>query len=94
MEKTIVEFSNNANKEIERLSKRVLRLFLIFVEDVEKRGYEAVRNMPRYKDHKLKGRWKDYRSLSLDYSHRVIYYYNNGIIKIIRISKHEYRTKD
>ena len=67
MEKTIVEFSNNANKEIERLSKRVLRLFLIFVEDVEKRGYEAVRNMPRYKDHKLKvvGRITDLYHLTI-----------------------------
>ena len=82
-------------KHLDRLPKRIYNLFLIWVDLIENDGWEHTKSLKVYRDHALKGVWKGFRSASLKWSYRVIYQHQKdgqiNIIKIERISKHEYK---
>ncbi len=89
-----VDFSK-VEKYLKRLPKRIYELFFIWVDFIEKDGWEHTRHLKVYKDHTLKGFWKGFRSVSLKWSYRIIYQHQKdgkiNIIKIERISKHDYK---
>lgn len=83
--------------DIKRLPKRIYELFFIWVDFIEKDGWEHTKYLRVYRDHPLKGSWKGFRSASLKWSYRIIYQHQRdgkiNIIRIERISKHDYKKK-
>ena len=67
-----VDFSK-VEKYLKRLPKRVYELFCVWVDFIEKDGWEHTKRLKVYRDHALRGFWKGFRSVSLKWSYRVIY---------------------
>ena len=89
--------SKEADKQIKKLHPYLLKQYLVWVKSIKRYGYDIVKSSHRYKDHILKGKWKGYRAFRLSYSYRVIYKtHKDGdiqIIKVERISKHDYKKR-
>lgn len=64
-----------------------------WIDAVEKRGMAAIRQLPGYHDHPLKGELAGQRSVYLTRSYRAIYVEKlDGTIEIVKVTKHDYRT--
>ncbi len=92
---TVVELSEFLNKQIK---KRQIPDFILiklqdWVEDVENRGLERVRQIPGYHDEPLKGKLAGTRSIRLGKGWRAYYQireFKRITVWVERIDKHEY----
>ena len=89
-----VDYSR-VEKQVMKLPIFIYDLFFKWVKDIESIGWVEVKQIKKYKDHTLKGKWKGMRVACLGRSYRIIYKidksYDIYIIKVERISKHDYK---
>ena len=88
-----VELSNGAIKDLASIPDHVAVKLQDWVEDVEDRGLEVVRNVPGYHDEPLKGRLKGLRSIRLSRAYRAYYRIVGSVVEFIQvegIDKHDY----
>lgn len=92
----VVLESKAAQKKLEKSPKNIQQEYEAWRKVVELSGPQAVRVIPGYKDHPLKGQWKGARSSCLDYQWRVIYAVVENLIqvRVLEITPHDYRKKN
>jgi addiction module RelE/StbE family toxin len=85
----------SAVKNIDRLPRQVLEKYEFWKSVVQVSGPDGLRAFPGFKDHSLKGEWKDHRSSYLNDSYRVIYKIERNEIRVlvIDVNHHDYRRK-
>ena len=94
----IVDYSK-VKKDIKNFPRLVFDKFLKWVKDIEDTdiGWSEVIKLSTYRDHLLKGHRKGQRVACLGRSYRIIYeVYKSSeirIIKVEKITKHDYRKK-
>ena len=62
---TQVELTRRADKDLDRAPRHVAVKLLAWVDAVEAKGLEAVRKVPGYNDHPLKGEHAGKRAIRL-----------------------------
>lgn len=87
--------SKQAQKDLDKAPKEILRSYEIWARLIEEHGIGALRAFKGYRDEALKGEWQGHRSSRLNLKWRVIYSINrNGqieIVNVMRITPHDYR---
>ena len=69
----IKEHKTKAKKVIDKAPKQIQSKYTFWKQLIQNDGPKAVRAVPGFNDHGLKGEWKGYRSSSLNDLYRVIY---------------------
>lgn len=81
-------------RDLEKIPSFIIIKFQRWVKDVEKEGIDEIMKIPGFHDEPLKGNRKGQRSVRLNKSYRAIYIRIDEeeiiIIKVIKVSKHEY----
>lgn len=81
-------------KDLEKIPSYIIIKFQRWIEGVEKEGIDEIMKIPGFHDEPLIGNRKGQRSIRLNKSYRAIYVRINEeeiiIIKVIKVSKHEY----
>lgn len=89
--------SRQAQKDLNKLPKEILRSYEIWARMIENHGTLVLKKFSGYHDEALKGEWRGYRSSRLNLKWRVIYqvHQNNEIeiVNVDRVSAHDYRRK-
>ncbi len=88
----VVEHGTKAAKVIDRAPKQVQEKYEFWKELMQCQGPEAVRKLPGFRDHPLRGRWRGCRSSSLNAQYRVIYRieYETMTVFVDKIGPHDY----
>lgn len=68
-----VELSRDVLRQLRRVPKHIVAKLMAWVDDVEARGLEAVRKIPGYNDHPLKGELAGKRAIRLSQQWRAVY---------------------
>ncbi len=91
----VVVESRAAIKQLDRCPKHILKEYEAWRRVIELSGPTAIRVIPGYHDHPLKGQWQGARSSWLNSQWRVIYavFENLVQIKILEVTPHDYRKK-
>ncbi len=78
---------------LRKLPVEVLRKYKIWVEVVKNGGPHNLRNYPGFKDEKLHGKLREFRSSRLNIQFRVIYKSESAIktVFVERVTPHEYK---
>lgn len=78
---------------MKKVPKNILREYEAWKTVIELSGPSALRNIPGYRDHALKGQWAGARSSYLNLQWRVIYVSEGPDIKIyvLEVNPHDYR---
>jgi proteic killer suppression protein len=90
---TKVILSDRLKKALQKLPRYIVLKLQDWVEDVEERGLEIVRQTPAYHDEPLKGQLKGMRSMRLSRAYRAYYLVVKDKIEFVRVErvdKHEY----
>ena len=84
--------STLCGRQLKRVPKHVLRHYEAWKEVVQTSGPHALRAIPGYHDHALKGEWKGARSSYLTHKWRVIYAVNGEQLQVLvmEVNPHEY----
>ena len=84
--------SRRCTKQLKKCPKEVLRQFEAWKEVIRLSGPQALRKIPGYRDHALKGEWKGARSSYLTKQWRVLYVVNGDVLEILvlEVNPHEY----
>lgn len=92
----VVIESRSAAKRLAKSPKRIREEYEAWKKVIELSGPLAVRLIPGYKDHALKGQWEGARSASLDYQWRVIYAVIENLVqvRVLEVTPHDYRKKN
>ncbi|MCB9029882.1 MAG: type II toxin-antitoxin system mRNA interferase toxin, RelE/StbE family [Deltaproteobacteria bacterium] len=88
-----VRLSKQARKALHKVPKYIVQKLMLWVDDVEKRGIEKVREIPGYHDEPLLGERKGQRAIRLSRGYRAIYEVRKQVIEFIQVEevhKHEY----
>ncbi len=87
--------SKSVKKQLDKCPKEVLRQYEAWKKVVELSGPTALRVIPGFKDHALKGQWAGARSSYLNIQWRVIYLIEDRLIqiKVLEVTPHDYRKK-
>jgi|688.fasta_scaffold1530830_1 addiction module RelE/StbE family toxin len=91
---TVLE-SKSVRKQLDKCPKEIIKQYEAWKKVVELSGPQALRAIPGFRDHALKGEWVGARSSSLNVQWRVIYLIENRTIqiKVLEITAHDYRKK-
>lgn len=91
-EKTKVEISPAAEKQLHKVPLYIKESLRVWVETVRRIGIRETRRLPGYHDEPLKGTRKGQRSVRLNRAYRAIYIEATDGLKIvvIEVNKHEY----
>lgn len=92
---TVLE-SKSASKKLNKCQPHIQAEYEAWKKVVELSGPTALRLIPGYRDHALKGQWAGSRSASLDRQWRVIYVVIENLIqvRVLEVTPHDYRKKD
>lgn len=84
--------SRTCRKQIRKAPREVLREYEAWKEVVASSGPRALRKIPGYRDHALKGQWKGARSSSLTRKWRVLYVVERDVLQVLvlEVNPHEY----
>jgi addiction module RelE/StbE family toxin len=87
--------SKKAQKQIKKCPKLIEAEYEAWKNVVEHSGPKALKSIPGYHDHALKGDWAGARSSYLNIQWRVIYFIDKKNIKIqvLEVNPHDYRKK-
>ena len=82
--------SRRAQKSIDRLPKRIIQRYEFWKNIVSLSGPRALKQIPGFNDHLLKGNWEGYRASSLNEQYRVIYQMNKNeiIVEVFDVNAH------
>ncbi len=85
--------SDEVSKVVRRLPKEVLKRYEKWKDIVRISGVGGLRAIKGFHDEKLKGSARDFRSSHLGDKYRVIYSIKEEqfVVRVIRISAHDYR---
>lgn len=91
----VVLESKSVRKQLDKCPKEILKQYEAWKRVVELSGPSALRVIPGFKDHALKGPWIGARSSYLNIQWRVIYLIENQTIqiKVLEVTPHDYRKK-
>ena len=91
-----IEESRNVLKQVSKIPRNILREYEAWKTLVEASGPMALRIIPGYRDHRLKGEWAGARSSYLNKQWRVIYIIDDSGIRILvlEVNPHDYRKKN
>lgn len=83
-------------KQLKRCPERIRKQYETWKKVIEFSGPYALRDIPGFRDHGLKGEWEGARSSSLDFRWRVIYFIEKEYIqvKVLEVTQHDYRKKN
>jgi proteic killer suppression protein len=91
---TIVVFTKNADKDLRKLPKEIVRSLMQWIFYLETQGITKTKKIPGYNDEALKGNRKGQRSARLNKAYRVIYIVTEKgeleVVQIEEINKHKY----
>lgn len=84
--------SRTSDKQLKKCPKEILIQYEAWRKVVELSGPLAIKKIPGYRDHALKGKWKGARSSYLNKTWRVIYKVNKKevLIQVLEVNPHEY----
>jgi len=84
--------SRRCTKQLKKIPREVLRQYEAWKEVVSSSGPRALRRIPGYRDHALKGAWKGARSSSLTNKWRVLYVVERDVahVLVLEVNPHEY----
>lgn len=87
--------SKGVKKQLDKCPKEILKQYEAWKRVVELSGPHALRAIPGFKDHALKGEWIGARSSYLNIQWRVVYVIENQAvqIKVLEVTPHDYRKK-
>lgn len=88
-----VRLTSRARKQMQGVPAHVAVKLLAWVEAVETKGLELVRQTPGYHDEPLKGERRGQRSIRLSRAYRAIYVIRMGAVEFVsveEVSKHDY----
>lgn len=87
--------SKSVKKQLDKCPKEILKQYEAWKKVVELSGPSALRSIPGFRDHALKGEWAGARSSSLNIQWRVIYVVEERLIqiKVLEVTSHDYRKK-
>lgn len=79
-------------RQVRRCPKDVLRRYEAWRAVVELSGPNALRKIPGFRDHALKGDWKGARSSSLTKKWRVLYTVERDVLQVmvLEVNPHDY----
>jgi addiction module RelE/StbE family toxin len=85
----------SAVKNIDRTPLNVLEKYEFWKSVVHVSGPDGLKQFPGFKDHALKGEWKDHRSSYLNDAYRVIYQVDKNEVRVlvIDVNHHDYRKR-
>ena len=85
--------SKKAQKQLKKVPKNILKEYEAWKTVIELSGPKAIREIPGYHDHALKGELTGARSSYLNKQWRVIYIKNGQKIEIyvLEVNPHEYK---
>lgn len=88
----VIEHRIKATKIIDKAPVQVQRKYTVWKQLVEQDGPYALRKLPGFNDHALKGKWEGYRSSYLSNQYRVIYYIEEKEVTVIveQVGPHNY----
>lgn len=83
-------------KQLDKCPRHIAAEYELWRATVENSGPYAIRKIPGYRDHALEGKWKGFRSSSLDRKWRVIYQIHEDeiMVQIEELTAHDYRKKN
>ena len=94
MQVKIVE-TKKADRDLNKAPTEVLKSYQLWCAFIMDQGIDYIKKVRGYRDEKLVGNWKGYRSSRLNKQWRVIYSYSaSGAINIVtveRVTPHDYR---
>lgn len=84
--------SRTSDKQLKKYPKDILMQYEAWKKVIELSGPLALKRIPGYRDHALKGKWKGTRSSYLNKTWRVIYKVNKKevFIQVLEVNPHEY----
>jgi addiction module RelE/StbE family toxin len=84
--------SRLCRKQLKKVPREVLEQYEVWKEIVVTSGPGAVRSIPGYRDHALKGEWKGARSSYLSRKWRVLYPIERDVLEVLvlEVNPHEY----
>lgn len=87
--------SKAVKKQLDKCPKEILKQYEAWKRVVELSGPHALRAIPGFKDHALRGEWIGARSSYLNIQWRVVYCIENQAvqIKVLEVTPHDYRKK-
>ncbi|MFN7262419.1 MAG: type II toxin-antitoxin system mRNA interferase toxin, RelE/StbE family [Pseudobdellovibrionaceae bacterium] len=89
--------SKQAQKNLDKAPKEILRSYETWARMIESHGSAALRKFPGYHDEMLRGEWQGYRSSRLSLKWRVIYLVSHSgeleVVRVARVTAHDYRRK-
>jgi len=79
-------------RQVRRCPKDVLRRYEAWRAVVELSGPRALRKIPGFRDHALKGEWKGARSSYLSNKWRVLYLVERDVLEVLvlEVNPHDY----
>jgi addiction module RelE/StbE family toxin len=79
-------------KQLKKCPKRILKEYEAWKTVIELSGPSALKKLPGYRDHALKGEWKGARSSYLNIQWRVIYYIDQKqiTVNVLEVNAHDY----
>ena len=90
----LVVISPHAQKQLRLVPKHIVTNLMAWVEAVQEKGLETVRQVPGFHDEPLKGQRKGERSIRLSRAYRAIYTLRDGgrieFASVEEVSKHDY----
>ncbi len=87
--------NKKVKKQLGKCPKRILKEYETWKVVVSLSGPNALRKMPGYNDHALKGEWKGVRTSYLNDQWRVFYYIDKKkiTVNVLEVNPHDYRKK-
>lgn len=84
--------SRTSDKQLKKCPKEILVQYEAWRKVIELSGPLALKKIPGYRDHALKGKWKGARSSYLNKTWRVIYKIDKKeiLIQVLEVNPHEY----
>jgi addiction module RelE/StbE family toxin len=87
-----IKESRKCVKQLKKCPRAVIRQYNAWKEVIEQSGPTAVRAIPGYRDHTLKGEWEGARTSYLTLQWRVIYFARGDALEVmvLEVNPHEY----
>ncbi|WP_062060864.1 type II toxin-antitoxin system mRNA interferase toxin, RelE/StbE family [Cellvibrio sp. OA-2007] len=82
-------------KQLSKVSAEILARYEIWKSIVEISGPEGLKTITGFKDERLQGEWKGFRSSRLNIQYRVIYQINGKelYVNVVEVTPHDYKRK-
>ena len=87
--------ARNVQKRLKKCPQEIRKEYETWKKVVELTGPKALRGIPGYRDHALKGEWEGARSSYLNIKWRVIYVVIENLVqvRVLEVTPHDYRKK-